>query len=119
MLNLSHLGHAGHRSAVIVVFSAIIDTSVLVDNLYRRIIKYSGGCCCCWLSRQRIHRICRIWRCFVVGAVQWSITLQVVEEGTQKETSQIIKKIQESVPGIKSSNETKGGLPSWENRLES
>ena len=75
MLNLSHLGHAGHRSAVIVVFSAIIDTSVLVDNLYRRIIKYSGGCCCCWLSRQRIHRICRIRRRSVVGAVRWSITL--------------------------------------------
>ena len=46
MLNLSHLGHTGHRSAVIVVFLAIIDASVLVDNLYRRIIKYSGGCCC-------------------------------------------------------------------------
>ena len=75
MLNLSHLGHAGHRSAVIVVFSAIIDASVLVDNLYRRIIKYSGGCCCCWLSRQRIRRIRRIRRRSVVGAVRWSITL--------------------------------------------
>ena len=78
MLNLSHLGHAGHRSAVIVVFSAIIDTSVLVDNLYRRIIKYSGGCCCCWLSRQRIRRIRRIRRRSVVGAVRWSITLRIL-----------------------------------------
>ena len=69
MLNLSHLGHAGHRSAVIVVFLAIIDASVLVDNLYRRIIKYSGGCCCCWLSRQRIRRIRSIRRRSVVDYV--------------------------------------------------
>ena len=40
MLNLSHLGHAGHRSAVIVVLLAIIDASVLVNRLYRRMIKY-------------------------------------------------------------------------------
>ena len=59
----------------IVVFLAIIDASVLVDNLYRKIIKYSGGCCCCWLSRQRIRRIRRIRRRSVVGAVRWSITL--------------------------------------------
>ena len=79
---MSNLGHAGHQSAVIVVLLDIIDTSaVVIDSLYRRIVKYGGGCCCCCLSRQRIHRIRRIRRIrrrSVVGAVRWWITLSVL-----------------------------------------
>ena len=46
ILNLSYIGHIDHKSAVIMVILAIIDASVQVDNLYRRIIKYGSGCCC-------------------------------------------------------------------------
>ena len=32
MLNLNHLGHAGHRSAVIMGFWGIVGVNILVDN---------------------------------------------------------------------------------------
>ena len=37
---MSNIGHAGPQSAVIVVLLAIIDASVLVNRLYRRMIEY-------------------------------------------------------------------------------
>ena len=66
---MSNLGHTGHQSAVVVVLLDIIDASAVIDSLYRRIIEYGGGFCCCWLSRQRIKRIHRIWRRSVVDYV--------------------------------------------------
>ena len=36
---MSNIGHTGHQSAVIVVLLAIIDASVLVNRLYRRMIE--------------------------------------------------------------------------------
>ena len=51
---MSNLGHAGSQSAVIVVLLDMIDANAVIDSLYRRIIKYGGGCCYCCLSRQRI-----------------------------------------------------------------
>ena len=37
---MSNIDHAGPQSAVIVVLLAIIDASVLVNRLYRRMIEY-------------------------------------------------------------------------------
>ena len=37
---MSNIGHADHPSAVIVVLLAIIDASVVADDLYRRMNNY-------------------------------------------------------------------------------
>ena len=37
---MSNLGCAGHQNTVIVVLLDIIDTSAVIDSLYRRIIEY-------------------------------------------------------------------------------
>ena len=36
---MTNIGHTGHQIAVIVVLLAIIDASVLVNRLYRRMIE--------------------------------------------------------------------------------
>ena len=37
---MTNIDHAGHQSAVIVVLLVIIDASVLVNKVYRRMIEY-------------------------------------------------------------------------------